>query len=187
MDVLVPAFIAAGIAEWGDKTQLLVAFLVARSARAGTVFLGLVLAALLSSAAAAYAGDLVAATIPPRAAGLILAIALLFAGLAGLIMRRTPRLGSERVPLLAATIILCLAAELGDRTQFLTFGFAARFDSPALAAAGSAAGIIAAALPALALGPAIRTALPMRALRWIGAALFLGAGFVVAIYSLGLA
>src|SRR5687767_6461081 len=156
MDVLVPAFIAAAIAEWGDKTQLVVAFLVARSGRAGTIFAGLVIAAVLSSGVAAYAGDLVGATIPPRASGLLLGIALLFAGLSGLITRRTPSLGSARVPLLVATIILCMAAELGDRTQFLTFAFAARFDSPVLAAAGSAAGIIAVALPALALGPAVR-------------------------------
>ena len=187
MDVLVPAFVSAFVGEWGDKTQLLVAFLAARSNRPLALFAGLLVAAVASSLAAAYAGSLLVGAVPPRALGLMLGIALLFAGIAGLVRRRPPRLGSQRVPLFAATVILCLAAELGDRTQFLTFALAARFESPALAAAGASAGILAAGLPALALGPSIRTQLPERALRWTGAALFLAAGFLVAVYSLGLA
>jgi putative Ca2+/H+ antiporter (TMEM165/GDT1 family) len=187
MGVLVPAFLAAAIGEWGDKTQLLVALLGARSGRLRTVFVGLLVAAAVSSAVAAYAGSLVAATIDPRARSLLLGLALLIAGVSGLFARREPGLGSPRVPLLLATIILCLAAEIGDRTQFVTFGLAGQFQSPGLTAAGATAGIIFTAMPALLLGRALPTRVPLRALRWITSALFLGAGFVVAIHALRVA
>ena len=48
---------------------------------------------------------------------LLTALALLFAAGAGVI-RRDPAPATARVPVLTA-FILCLAAELGDRTQFL--------------------------------------------------------------------
>ena len=41
---------------------------------------------------------------------------------------------------------------MGDRTQFLTFALAGRFDSAPLAAAGATAGIVAACMPAVMLG-----------------------------------
>ena len=70
---------------------------------------------------------------------LLTALALLFAGLFGLIPRKQKPEAAPRFPLVA-TFILCLAAEMGDRTQFLTFAFAGRFDSAPLAAAGATAG-----------------------------------------------
>lgn len=187
MDVIVPAFLAAFLAEWGDKTQLVVALLAARSRRPGTVFAALVIAALISSAVSAYAGTLIVGMIDLRARSLLLALSLLFAGASGLVVRRDPALGSPRVPLLIAAILLCLAAELGDRTQFITFALSARFESPMLAAAASAAGIIAAALPAVLAGVAIKTLVPLRSVRLVAAALFLAAGFLIAVNALRLA
>lgn len=187
MDALVSAFVGAALAEWGDRTQLLVALLAARSGRPLQVVLALLVAAIVSNAVAAYAGAFIAGAITIRATGLLLALALLFAGVAGLIRRETPSAGSTRVPLLIAAIILLLAAELGDRTQFLTFAVAARFDSPVLAAAGSTAGILAAGIPAALLGARLQAAVPMRVIRLAGAALFLLVGFFVGVNALQIA
>jgi len=187
MDALVTAFVAASLGEWGDRTQLIVAMLAARSGRPGRVLIGLFLAAVVSSLAAAYAGILIGSTITIRAMTLMVALALLFAGVSGLIRRKEPSAGSTGVPLILSAFVLCLAAEIGDRTQFMTFALAGRFNSPTLAAAGATAGIFATALPAALLGDRLKTVVPIRAIRIGGAALFLIAGFFTAINALQLA
>jgi putative Ca2+/H+ antiporter (TMEM165/GDT1 family) len=186
MDALVTAFVGAALAEWGDKTQLIVALLAARSGRPGMVLAGLFIAALVSTAVAAIAGAVVVQAITIQAVTLLVAVALLFAAVAGFIRRDRPSLGSERTPVFVAALILCLAAEIGDRTQFLTFALAGRFDAPILTAAGAAAGILSAAIPAALIGARLETSLPARAIRVGGAALFLIAGFIVAVNALGL-
>jgi putative Ca2+/H+ antiporter (TMEM165/GDT1 family) len=186
MDALVTAFVAASLAEWGDKSQLLVALLAARSQRPGLVLSGALAAAILGSAAAGFAGMLIGGTITIRAMSLMVALALLFAGVAGLVRRGKPSIGSARMPVIVAAAILCLAAQMGDRTQFITFALAGRFDSPALAAAGASAGILAAAVPAALLGRKFPSAVPVRAVRIGGAFLFLITGFVVAMKALQL-
>lgn len=187
MDALVTAFVAAFIAEWGDKTQLIVALLAARSGRPGLVLAGLFVAAALSAALAAFAGALIGATITIRAMSLMVALALLFAGVAGLFRRGAPSIGSARTPVLVAALLLCLAAEMGDRTQFITFAVAGRFDSPALAACGATAAILAVALPAALLGDKLMAVIPLRKIRIAGAILFLLTGFIVAVHALRLA
>jgi putative Ca2+/H+ antiporter (TMEM165/GDT1 family) len=185
MDVLVISFVAALVATWSDKTQLVTAMLVERTQRPLLVVAGLVLALAVGNVVAAVAGAWIGHLINPRATTLLTALALLFAGGSGLIMRRPPRPATAKLPLLTA-FILCLAAEMGDRTQFLTFALAGHYDSAPFAAAGATAGALAACLPALVLGEALRTATPFRALRYVGAALFLSAGFVVAVQALRL-
>ena len=186
MDALLTAFVAAGLAEWGDKTQLLAALLAARSGRPGIVFVALAVAALLSSMIAALAGAYIAQTITLRALTLLLALALLFAGAAGLFQRRAPNAGSLRLPLFAAAAIMLVAAEFGDRTQFLTFALAGRFGSAPLAAAGATAGILATSVPAILLAGQFQAKAPVRAFRYAVATLFLVAGFATAVSALRL-
>jgi len=185
MDALLTAFVAALLGEWGDKTQLAVAVLAATTRRPAHVLAGLFLAALLSNVVAALAGVFIAGTITIRAMTLMVALALLFAGGSGLIRRKMPAPGAPRWPLVTA-FILCLAAEMGDRTQFLTFALAGRFDSAPLAAAGATAGTLVACIPAALLGDKLATALPVRAIRYTVAALFLVAGFITAVNALQL-
>lgn len=187
MEALLTAFIASGLAEWGDKSQLVVAALAARSGRPWPVLAGLAAAAIISSAVAAAAGALVAGTITIQATSLLVALALLFAGITGLFRRGRPSLGSERMPLFLAAAILCLAAQITDRSQFITFALAGRFDAPPLAAVGATAGIFAASVPAALLGAGFHSAVPLRAIRIGGAILFLVTGFVVAVQALRLA
>jgi putative Ca2+/H+ antiporter (TMEM165/GDT1 family) len=108
-------------------------------------------------------------------------------GVAGLFRRKPPSLGSGRAPLLITAFFLDLAAELGDRSQFFAFAVAARFDSAALAAAGATAGIMVAAVPAILLGNRLQAVVPMRAIRYSVAVLFLVAGFITAMQALQLA
>src|ERR1044072_3970484 len=114
MEALVTAFVAAFLALWGDKSQLIVAGLTAATRRPVMVMAGLPLAALASSILAAIAGLWVAAMITIRAMTLMTALALLFAGAAALIRPRPKPPAPTRWPL-ATAFILCLAARSEER------------------------------------------------------------------------
>jgi len=187
LDALLTSFIATLFAEFGDKTQLLVAALAAGYRRPVAILVALALAAAVSAVIAAFAGIAVHGMITPRAATLLAALALLYAGAAGLWRAKQPTAMSPgKMPVLVVAFICVLAAEMGDKTQFLTFAFAARFDSFALAAIGSTAGVIVANVPAAALGASYATSVPLKPVRIAIAALFLLFGAITALSALRL-
>ncbi|MFC7497695.1 TMEM165/GDT1 family protein [Enterovirga sp. GCM10030262] len=187
MDALLTTFVAAALAEFGDKTQLLVAAFAIRYRRAGLILLGVAVAALANSLIAATGGILLADFITSQAVSLLVALALVYAGFSGLIGSKQPRMGAGwKTGAFITTTICFFLLEFGDKTQVLTLALAARFDAFALAALGAAAGVVAANAPAALLADKLPAILPMRGLRiGIGAVLLL-AGFMVAISALGL-
>lgn len=186
METLIGTFVAAGLAEFGDKSQLLVIALMLRFGRPGAVLAGIAIGALANAAIAAAGGAAIHDMIMLRAASLLVALALLYAGVAGLIVARPPALPGWKLPAALACAVAFFLAEFGDKTQFLTLALAARYDAPLLAAAGATAGIIAANLPVLALGARARELLPLRAIRIGASVCFLLAGSIVAINALRL-
>ncbi|HEX8525453.1 TMEM165/GDT1 family protein [Allosphingosinicella sp.] len=187
MDALLSAFVAAALAEWGDRTQLFVIVLAARYCRPGPILAGLALAALANSLLAAIGGTFVHDLIETRALALLVALALLFAGFGSLLRRTPPDMGAGwRTPAFITAAICLFLLEFGDKTQFLTFALAGRFDSVALAAAGATLGVMAANVPAALLGARFADTVPIRPIRYAIAALFLVAGFIVAVGALEL-
>lgn len=187
MEALLPAFIAAALGEWGDKTQLLLVALSARYGRPAPLLAGVALAALAGSLIAAFGGILIHGTVTLRALSLLVALSLLFAGVAAFIGRKTPAYAATLGgPAMAAAAFGFFLAEFGDRTQFITFALAARYDSLLLAATGATLGIVAASVPAAILGPELARALPVRAIRYGGGASFLVVGVVVGLSALRL-
>ena len=186
MDALLTSFVAAGLAEWGDKTQLLVIALAARYRRPVPILAGILIAALANASIAAFGGTLVHGMIIPRATALLVGVALLFAGVAGLIRGKVrPEVRSTHGAFLTA-LGAFFVLEFGDKTQFVTFGIAAQYDSLVLAAAGATAGVLAASVPAAVLGARLQQAAPLKAMRIGIAILFLIAGFIVAVNALAL-
>jgi Ca2+/H+ antiporter, TMEM165/GDT1 family len=182
LDALLSAFVAAGLAEWGDKTQLLAAARAARYARSLPLLAGITLAALIHALIASFGGVLVHDFVTIRALSLLVGLALLFAGFAGLVSRKAPAiLLSEKSGAFVAALVCFFFAEFGDKTQFLTFSIAARFDSLLLAALGATAGVLAASLPAVLLGDALARTLPLRGIRMAIAILFLLLAFIIAV------
>lgn len=187
MDALLPAFMAAGLAEIGDRTQLLAILLAAHFRRPGAVIAGIAVAALANSLLAASAGTLIHGTINHRAIALMLAAGLVLAG-AGAFWRPKPAVLSSYGPIGAfgTTAIGFSILEFGDKTQLLTMAIAARVDSFALAGAGAAAGIVLANVPAILLAGEWPRMVPLRPIRAAIGALFIVIGAVVAIGALRL-
>jgi putative Ca2+/H+ antiporter (TMEM165/GDT1 family) len=187
VEALLPAFIAAALGEWGDKTQLLLVALAARYGRPAPLLAGVAVAALAGSLLAGFGGTLIHDTVTLRALSLLVALSLLFAGVAAFMSRKAPAYaGSLRGPALAAAAFGFFLAEFGDRTQFITFAIAARYDSMLLAPAGATLGILAASVPAAVLGPQLGKLLPVKAIRFGGGALFLLFGLIVGLGALRL-
>jgi putative Ca2+/H+ antiporter (TMEM165/GDT1 family) len=187
MAALLTTLIAAFLAEWGDKTQLLVIALAARFQRPKSVLAAVALGAIANSALAAFGGSLLVGVVTLRAISLLLALALIFAGVAGLVRDKTPDMGATwRVGAFLTTLGCFFLLEFGDKTQFLTAALSAQFNAPILAAAGASVGIIAANAPAALLGPELAEALSLRRLRLGVGILFLLIGLFIAVSALRL-
>ena len=188
MDALLTTFLAALLAEVGDKTQLLVLALAVRYRRPLPVLLGVAVGALANSMLAAAGGVLVHGFITLRAISLLVAIALVLAGVGAFFRQKDESdMGStwKTGPFLTTAACFFLL-EFGDKTQFLTAALAAQYNALAFAAAGGAAGIIAANAPVAFLAERTQAAIPLKPIRIGISALFLLAGFIVAINALRL-
>lgn len=187
MDALLTTLVAAFLAEWGDKTQLLVIALAARFQRPFAVLAAVAIAAIANSALAAIGGALLVGIINLRALSLLVALALIFAGVAGLIRDKTPDMGSTwRVGAFLTTLGCFFLLEFGDKTQFVTAALSAQFNAPFLAAAGASVGIAAANALAAVLGTGLAAAVPLRGIRLGVGILFLVIGLFVAVSALRL-
>ncbi|MDV3458850.1 TMEM165/GDT1 family protein [Sphingomonas sp. HF-S4] len=186
MEVLVPAFLLAALAQLGDRPALLTAVLADRFERRLTVALAAGLAHGMGSVLAALGGAAVAPLLTPEAQSLLLAVALVAGGVTGL-WRPAPanryerwRFGSFGTPLLAVFVLA-----LGEQTQFFAFALAASGEAW-FAAAGATLGALAVAVAAAMLGEAGWARVPLRALRLGAAAIFLVAGIVIGLGALRL-
>jgi putative Ca2+/H+ antiporter (TMEM165/GDT1 family) len=188
LEPLLTTFVAALLAEWGDKTQLLVAAFGARYGRPLPVIAGVLVGALANSVLAAFGGTLLHGLVTSRAISLVVGLALAFAGGGALFRSKTPDMGATwRVGPFLTTAGCFFLLEFGDKTQFVTAALAAQYDSLALAAAGATAGIVLANVPAAALGGRFAAAVPLKAVRLAAGMLLLAAGLIVALNALRLA
>ena len=116
MEALVPAFIAALLTQVGERSAMLTAILADRYGRPLTVAVAAGLAHAGGNALAAIGALWVAPMLNSNAQALLLAIALLFAGLGGLWPVKKPdrlehwKLGSLLTPFLAIFILVALNA-----------------------------------------------------------------------------
>ena len=187
MEALLASFVGAALAEWGDKTQILVIALAVRYRRPLPILAGIAVAAALNSALAAFGGTLVHGMVTLRALSLLVALALVFAGVAGLFRpRKDDPAGASRFGPFLTSLGAFFVLEFGDKTQFLTFALAAQFDALAFAAAGATAGILVSSAPAAVLGDGLARIVPLRPLRIGLGLLFLAIGLIVGLSALRL-
>ena len=179
MDALLFAFVAAALAGIGDQTQVVAATLSARTGKPGRVLAGLAVAAAAMASVGFVGGSLVHEMIGARAQTQLVALALAFAGIVGLMKPASPRVAERfrRNAFIAAIIFGGYAASSG-RIEFMTLAFASRAEIPLLAAIGGGVGLLAAVTPAALLGEAFLN-LELRWLRVTVAIAFLVAAALV--------
>jgi putative Ca2+/H+ antiporter (TMEM165/GDT1 family) len=184
VEPLLTAFAAALLGGWADKTQA-VAVMLAERYRGRAVLPALILAVAANSVASALGGSLLRLEISAHAAALLLAVALAFAGVAGLIGERAKQ-PTHRAGAFLTSLASLFAAGWGDKTQYLVAALAAYYGNVPLVAAGAFVGTLAVNLPAAVGGEAFTRAAPLKALRILFGLVFLIAAGVVIVNALRL-
>jgi Ca2+/H+ antiporter, TMEM165/GDT1 family len=188
MDALLLALIACMAGEMGDRSQLLSMMLGIRYRQKGWLILGLCMAAAVNATLSAYAALLIVETMSVDARHLFMALAFLIGGVTMWLPTRAPsRLAQWRIGPGFSSFFGLLIIGFGEGAQFLIMGISVARGDPAFAAAGGTLGIIIACLPAMLMGAAFFTRLPVRIIRLCAASMFLIIGGVVAVNALGIA
>lgn len=187
MDDLFLPLMAAALAEWGDKTQILAMLLAARFPRPLLVCVGIGAAVIVHMSLAAFGGSLLTTIITPDAIQLFLALGFLFAGVAAFLPFADPDVdGYWNIGAVFTSFFAFLAAEFGDKTQFITAGFGATSASWPFTATGATLGVMIGIAPAILLGTALRDRLPLTLIRRSIGGLFLFISSILAINALSL-
>ena len=179
---LVSSFSLIGLAEIGDKSQLVCMALAARY-RAAPVLAGSILAFALLNFIAVTFGAALAGWVSPRL--LVLLVAALFIGFGIHALRSAPddEDGEVELPqprghsLFLATFLMIVLAEFGDKTQIAVVGLATTMDSAAVWLGATLALATTSALGVWA-GRTVLQRVPVAALHRISGALFLLLGIL---------
>ena len=170
------------MAEVGDKTQLLSFVLAAKLRRPYAIIAGIFAATLANHALAGSIGVWLAALATPRALGWIVGLAFIGFGLWTLkpdTLDRDPQVIGAGA--FVTTTVAFFFAEMGDKTQLATVALAARYRDLAWVVLGTTLGMMAANIPAVIVGETLADRVPMRAVRWLAAVLFVAVGIATVV------
>jgi len=169
------------IAEIGDKTMLLALCLAATWRKPAPILAGILAATLLNHALAAGLGALVGAWLQGPWVKWVLGLSFLGFAAWALVPDRfddgPPRERRSAWAVFTATVVAFFLVEMGDKTQVATAALGARFpEAVAWVVAGTTLGMMIANAPAVLLGEAAATRLPMKWIRWTAALGFAATG-----------
>ena len=167
------------VAEFGDKTQLLVLTLASRL-RPAVVIVGTSLAVVTIFGISVGIGELAGRAIPHRAINIVAGIA--FLGFGGWTIWRGEQtveheITRARKGVLGVALAFFLA-ELGDKSMLATITLAGRYEALGVWAGASAAEIVLCCAAVL-VGRELGGRLPEKALRYGASALFIGLGITM--------
>lgn len=174
MEALLTSAGIVALAEMGDKTQLLAILLATRFNRPLPIILGIFVSTIANHLLAALVGAQAAALLDSPWFHVVVAIS--FLAMAGwtLIPDKVDDLEDKpaRFGAFLTTVIAFFLVEMGDKTQIATIALGARFHDVLAVAAGTTIGMMIANVPAVFLGNALLTRVPLRTVRFVTAALF---------------
>ena len=169
-----------GLAEIGDKTQILSLMLAARFQRPLPIIFGIFFATLANHAAAGLVGTFFGRLITGPWMRWILGISFLSVAVWALFPDKYEGDGKliSRAGAFTATLVTFFLAEIGDKTQIATIGLAARFELFYPVVIGTTIGMMLANIPAVIIGDRIADRLPVRGIRVAAAVVFAILGVV---------
>jgi Ca2+/H+ antiporter, TMEM165/GDT1 family len=166
--------IVVGLAEIGDKTQILAMMLAARFQRPVPIIFGILFATIANHAAAGLAGacfgDLLSGPWMRWILGLSFLSVAVWALYPGKYEGNDRAIG--RWGAFTSTLVAFFLAEIGDKTQIATIGLAARFAQFYPVVTGTTLGMILANIPAVLFGNKMADKLPVKAIRITAAVVF---------------
>ena len=190
LELFAVSALTGALAEFGDKTQLLLALLSARLKRPGAILAGLLVATLThrlaAGAIAGWASGIVGGQILQTVVGLAfvgLALWVLAASEESLMPIDAAEWIENLGPFMASAAAFFLA-EIGDKTQVATLALVARFDNAIVVSLGTTSGLLLSSLPVLLLGRLVGNRLQLRAAS-LGLAIILAIMGVMTFMGLG--
>ena len=185
---MIESFLASALvvalAEVGDKTQLLALVLALRFSRPWPIVAGIAAATFANHLAAAWVGQEVIGLVEGPAARIVVAVSFVLIGLWAL---QADHLDQDKAPPAAAygafvsTLVSFFLVEIGDKTQIATIVLAARYQSLVTVVAGTTLGMLLVNVPVVIAGQKVVRYLPVRAIRYAAAALFIALGVLAAL------
>ena len=182
MEAFLISITTIAVAEIGDRTQLLSLVLAARYRRPLPIIAGILCATLANHAAAGFVGIWFGSLLKPKTMELIVGISMIAMALWAL---KPDKLDDESsstgaMGAFLATLTSFFIAEIGDKTQIATIALAAGYPSLVAVVSGTTAGMLLANVPVVILGKAFADRLPLKAIHYVAAGLFviLGAVFI---------
>jgi Ca2+/H+ antiporter, TMEM165/GDT1 family len=172
--------LVVGLAEIGDKTQILSLMLAARFQRPVPIIFGILFATLANHAAAGLAGTLFGSLLAGPWMRWILGLSFLSVAVWALFPDKYE--GSDkaisRSGAFTTTLVAFFFAEIGDKTQIATVGLAARFEVFYSVVIGTTLGMMLANIPAVLVGNRIADKLPVKGIRITAAVVFAALGII---------
>ena len=181
VEALLVSATVVGLAEIGDKTQILSLMLAARFLRPLPIIFGILVATLANHAASGLAGTWFGGLFGGSWMRWILAASFLSVAAWALFPDNVARNTSENTGAGAfvATLVAFFLAEIGDKTQIATIGLAARFGQFYPVVIGTTCGMMAANIPAVLIGEKLADRLPVKAIRVAAAVVFAGLAVLI--------
>ena len=180
MESLLVSTLVVAIAEIGDKTQLLALCLAATWRKPVPIILGILIATvanhLLAGAVGAVAGHFLQGWWMKWVLGLGFLAFAAWALIPDKFDDCPPDSRKTDWQVLVATTIAFFLVEMGDKTQVATAALAARFQDLVPVVMGTTLGMLIANVPAVLIGEAAATKLPLKHIRWAAAACFAAVG-----------
>jgi putative Ca2+/H+ antiporter (TMEM165/GDT1 family) len=180
MEAFLISITTISVAEIGDRTQLLSLVLAARYRRPWPIIAGILCATLANHAVAGVVGVWFGSLLKPRMLGVAVGISMI----AMAIWTLKPDQLDEKTGATSAmgaflaTLTSFFIAEIGDKTQIATLALAAAYPNLFAVVAGTTAGMMIANVPVVFLGKAFASRLPLKAIHYGAALLFLILGLV---------
>lgn len=179
MEAFLVSTALVGLAEIGDKTQILSLMLAARFSRPLPIIFGILFATIANHAAAGLAGIYFGNLLNGPWMRWVLGLSFLSVAVWALFPDKyegSVEVTTSRAGAFTATLVAFFLAEIGDKTQIATIGLATRFDRFYPVVLGTTLGMMLANIPAVILGDKIAARLPIRAIRIIAAIVFAALG-----------
>jgi putative Ca2+/H+ antiporter (TMEM165/GDT1 family) len=178
-----------GLAEIGDKTQLLAFLLAAKFRKPLPIVLAIFVATIANHAFAAAVGAWITSMLGPDVLRWVLGVSFLAMAAWTLIPDKLDEDETKlaRYGVFLTTLIAFFMAEMGDKTQVATVALAARYHDIVSVVLGTTFGMMLANVPAVYLGDRIANRVSLRLVHGIAALVFavlgvatlLGAGAVL--------